>query len=101
MTRIGVMAWLIFGSLLLGGCSGVDGDYIPYRLTGLGVWLWDSERDRSIYAGRVETNYFDRAKALVECRDKAVVMARQLRLDQWSYVCCTITPSTDCETKVR
>jgi len=101
MTRHGFPLILVLSCCVLAGCSGLDSDYIPYRLSGLDAWLWDSDRGRSIYAGRVETNYFKREKALVECRDKAVIMARHLRLERWGYVCCTITSSTDCETKVR
>ena len=86
---------------LVGGCELEDSDYYPYFLKALDVWVNDHNTQRNVFAGRVETTYFDRKDATVRCRALAVDAARANNLKQWGYVCCTVTSSTDCATKVR
>ena len=88
-------------SLHLTGCSSYDSDYIPYMLKGLNVWVYDNMNDKEYYGGRVEANYFSKDDALSECRSRAYAIAEQYHLSDWSYVCCTVTSSSDCVTKIR
>jgi hypothetical protein len=83
------------------GCRGYDSDYIPYRLKGLDVWVHDNAHDKNYYGGRVKANYFSRDDALSACRRRAYAVAEQYHLSDWSYVCCTVTSSSDCVTQVR
>jgi hypothetical protein len=83
------------------GCGATDSDYIPYAIKGLDVWVSTKEGNRSYYGGRVDTWYFSRESGLAECRHLAIEAARVNHLENWGYVCCTVTSSSDCETKVR
>jgi hypothetical protein len=78
-----------------------DNDYFPYFLNGLEVWVHDNDRDNDFHGGRMDTNYFNRKAGLVACKARAVSTARDKHLREWSYVCCTVTSSSSCETKVR
>lgn len=93
---LGVLA----ASLVL-GCSGQDSDYFPYLMTGLDVWVYDNRTSKSLFGGRIEASYFSREKALSECGVRASSVARATQLQNWRYVCCTVTSSSDCVTKVR
>jgi hypothetical protein len=86
---------------LLVGCSGHDSYYFPYFMTGLDVWVYDNRTSKSLFGGRVEAIYFSREKALSECGARAFSIANANKLQDWGYVCCTVTPSSDCVTKVR
>jgi len=83
------------------GCNNYDSDYIPYRIKGLDVWVYDNAQDKNYYGGRVETNYFKSDSALSDCGSRAYATANYKHLKDWSYVCCTVTSSSDCVTKVR
>ncbi len=98
---MGRLAGVMFAVILLGACNAEDSDYIPYALEALDAWVYDRDTDRTIFAGRVETNYFRRTEAVARCRDLAIVAARESHLMDWGHVCCTVTSSTDCATKVR
>jgi hypothetical protein len=107
---------------LASACSGYDSDYIPYAVRGFDVWFHDdrpscddvdeNDEDESdscrqgeadAYLGRVEANYLSRASGLSGCNAVAVAEAnrRDMGGGEWSYVCCTVTVSSDCVTKVR
>lgn len=86
-------------ALSLMSCT--DSDYVPYALSGLDVWVAERGSNRSYYGGRVSANYFSRERAIAECARLALATAKQNRLDSWGYVCCTVTYSSDCETKIR
>lgn len=86
---------------LLAGCSGHDSDYIPFALTGFDSWVYNDETDQEFYAGRAEASYLSRKEGLDSCQRAAYIEARRRHLDDWSYVCCTVTRSSDCVTKVR
>jgi len=88
------------------GCTGYDrhydGDFIPYALRGFDVWIsWGD--DQELYVGRVEASYRTRRQGLLDCNSSAVAEANRMELDpaDWGYVCCTVTASSDCVTKVR
>ena len=103
------------------GCNSYDGDYIPYALRGFDVWFHDErescddvnrydrgvdedscrEEEADTYLGRVEANYLTKARGLSDCNAIAVAEANRRNVDDWSYVCCTVTASSDCVTKVR
>lgn len=82
-------------------CSKHDDDYIPYGLIGMDVYVYNNETDVEYYAGRVDGNYFKRDKVLASCGNLAYSTASQKYLDDWSYICCTVTKSSNCTTKVR
>ena len=92
-----LLAYLIFAS----GCNTYDNDYIPFAIKGLDVWVYDNAEDKNFYGGRVKANYFSVDSALSNCQSFAYSVAKQHNLNDWSYVCCTVTPWSDCVTKVR
>lgn len=88
--------------LLLVGCDGHDSDYIPYSLKGMDVWVYDEDKDQSHFAGRVDASYFSGGKARRECHDLAIYYTRaNPQIRRWGWVCCTVTSSSSCYTKVR
>lgn len=89
---------LIALATLMAGCSMTDGDYIPFGLTGFGVYVTDPSTNKTVYAGHVDANYFSREEGLRSCAATAHAWARG---KPFGYVCCTITASSDCVTKVR
>ncbi len=88
-------------SLILSGCDGHDSDYIPYTMKGMDVWVYNNNTDKEIYAGRVDGSYFSKDESLSNCSSYAYSIAAQNNLKDWSYICCTVTNSSDCATKVR
>lgn len=95
------LSLVVAASLGLGGCGAEDSDHYPYTLTALDAWVYDQDTSRNLYAGRAEAGYFGRLDAAARCRDLASEAARANNLKRWGYVCCTVTSSTDCATKVR
>jgi hypothetical protein len=70
-------------------------------IKGFDIWVYDNTADKNYYGGRVKANYFSKDDALSECGSRAYAVAREYNLSDWSYVCCTVTSSSDCVTKVR
>lgn len=97
MSRFALLAL----AAVLCGCDAQDSDFYPYALTALDAWVVDQDTNKSLLAGRVDTNYLGRKEATASCRDLAVAAARANNIHRWGYVCCTVTSSTDCATKVR
>ena len=83
------------------GCSDVDDDYFPYKMTGLNAWLYDSVTEQEYLAGFTAASYENRESALRSCAAKAAIAAAARNLEEWSYVCCTVTEESQCATKVR
>ena len=83
------------------GCDGHDSDYFPYTMKGLNVHVHDNNSRKDYFAGFVEASYLSRQKALSECASRASSTANFNKLRDWSYVCCTVTSSSSCVTKVR
>lgn len=85
------------------GRTGTDDDYIPYQITGMRAWLYDGRADQEFLAGSTEGKYGDREGMRQQCASDAISLARVrgLRSDQWSYVCCTVTKDSSCNTKIR
>ena len=86
---------------LLTGCDSYDSEYFPYGLKGLNVWVYNNETNKEYFGGFVEASYFSRKDALSTCAARASAIASQYRLESWGYVCCTVTTSSSCVTKVR
>ena len=82
-------------------CSGEDDEHFPYRMKGLDVWVYDTATDKELYAGFTEASYSDRKRGLDSCAFLASAAASSWHLKDWSYVCCTVTSNSKCETKVR
>lgn len=101
MIRRRVTAIGFIMALIITGCSGYDSDYIPYFITALDAYVYNNASDEEFYAGRIETSYFSSNSAVEKCRPLARSFAKANRLNDWSYVCCTVTSSSDCVTKVK
>jgi hypothetical protein len=88
---------------LLAACTGYDSDFVPYGLTGLDVYVYHQPSGREHFVRRVDATYWTRARGLTECNSVAVAEANQREWlpGDWSYVCCTVTSSHSCMTKVR
>jgi|GEM_PF-2567405 len=83
------------------GCNGHDSDFFPYGLKGFDVYVYDIRKDQEFYEGHIEASYFSRNKGLNDCQVQARAAASRRNLDEWSYVCCTVTSSSNCATKVK
>lgn len=99
---MGGFIFVVVVVLILFSCSdGQDGDYFPYRMKGLDVYVYDNLEGKEHFAGHIKARYWDRKEALATCADYAEVTARSNQLKDWGYVCCTVTSSSSCVTKVR
>jgi len=94
---------LLLSLLSLTSCnsSGHDSDYIPYGLKGMDVLVYNNTNNDVHFAGRVEGTYASKDKTISECQSQAYAFANQNHLQNWSYICCTVTSSSSCATKVR
>lgn len=92
---IGLSAFFIIS------CSGQDSDYYPYNMQGLGVWVSNNDNGSSLYAGFVDGNYIHRDEAAAACGSLAYSFAKSNHIENFGYVCCTVTSDSDCVTKVR
>ena len=70
-------------------------------IKGYDVWVYDNINEKEYYGGRIKANYFSSESALSQCQKAAYYTASQYNLEDWGYVCCTITSKSDCVTKVR
>jgi hypothetical protein len=91
----------ILVAALIAACSGQDGDYFPYLMKGLNVYVYDNKAEAEIFAGYVEAGYTDRKDGLARCAALASSTAHDRHLEDWGYVCCTVTSKSQCATKVR
>ncbi len=89
--------------LVFPGCKPAlyDDDFIPYGLKGLDVYVYNNRTDKEFYAGRVEGNYSSKDETISEAQSLAYSFALEKNLRDWSYICCTVTSSSDCVTKIR
>lgn len=96
-------AWLSVGAIaLLASCGEAhDENFIPYDLTGMNAYVHDNATGNDIFAGFSPATYDERAQAKQACYANAVNTARMNYIESWGYVCCTATPETSCQTKVR
>lgn len=97
-----------------------DEDHIPYKLTGMRVLFFPSRHHDSVDLEQFSASYDERKSAVARCGELAhAEKGRRKRLHDddddddenddsraelsadWSYVCCTITASSNCKTKVR
>lgn len=92
---------IIFAAVAVVACDTHDSDYYPYAMTGLDSWVQDAHTLKDFYAGRVDARYWSRTDATARCADLADGLARSMQLRNWSYVCCTVTSSSSCATKIR
>ena len=84
------------------GCKGsTDSDYFPYAMKGLNVLVYNNKTDKEYSGGYVEANYLSRSEGLTKCQNAAYSTAKANYLEDWSYVCCTVTSSSGCVTKVK
>lgn len=91
------IVWFLFSQ----GCFGDDKDYVPFNLKGMDAWVYNNENDKEFYGGRAEGNYFQKEDVLSQCGSLAYATAKANHIEDWSYVCCTVTSKSDCMTKVR
>lgn len=78
-----------------------DDDFFPYALTGLDAWIFDDASGREVFGGRIDGNYLKRDSMVSKCQSISSSTARAEKLRSWSYICCTVTPTSDCATKVK
>ena len=96
-----IAATLLAALPTLAGCNSYDSDYFPYSMKGLNVLVYDNKANKEYFGGFVEASYLSRKEALSSCAARAAATARQYHLQDWGYVCCTVTSSSSCVTKVR
>ena len=87
--------------LLFVACESYDSDYIPNDFRGMEVYVYNNNTKVEVHAGYVDGNYFSREKTLRKCQSFAHSFAGQNHLENWSYICCTVTSSSSCATKVK
>ena len=87
--------------LTVAGCAKHDDDFIPYSLTGMNAWVYDPATDETFLAGFTPGGYESHKAVLASCAALASTAAVGRRIENWSYVCCTVTPESECATKVR
>lgn len=87
--------------LSLAACNTQDREYYPYAMTGLNALVYDNKTGKEYLAGSIEANYASRNAGTSQCGALASATASANHLDDWSYVCCTVTSSSNCVTKVR
>ena len=88
-------------TLFLLACDSHDSDYIPYGLKGMNSYVYNNDTEKEFYAGNVKGSYFSKDKTLSNCQSLAYSFAKQQYIENWSYICCTVTPSSSCATKVK
>ena len=79
----------------------MDDSSIPYDMKGMNSWLYDNASGESFLAGYTEATYDSRDEALRACAAHSANLAEAKKMQDWSYVCCTVTQDSDCATKVR
>lgn len=84
----------------LAGCSAQDSDYIPYTLSGMQAVVYLQRSGQTRIGPPISGNYFSRDSMLAACQASASDLAPTTG-EPWSYVCCTMTSSSSCVTKVR
>jgi hypothetical protein len=82
-------------------CNSYDSDFFPYAMHGMNVLVYDDNTKKEYFGGFIEASYMSRRDGLARCASAASAIARQNSLRDWSYVCCTVTSSSGCATKVR
>jgi hypothetical protein len=91
----------IISLLILVACDSNNSAFIPYDLRGMDAYVYNNNTDEEFYAGHVEGKYFSKGETLSKCQSLAHSVAREKHLKNWSYICCTVTPSSSCATKVK
>ena len=74
---------------------------MPFGLIAFDVYVHTSSTDKELFAGTIKVNYFSKHKGLKKALALADSYANAMNLTDWSYVCCTVTASSNCVTKVR
>ena len=78
-----------------------DEHFIPYNIKSFDVWVYNDDTDKEYYAGNVKTDYYNAKNRLCDAQDLAYKFAKSHHLKNWNYLCCTVTKSSNCVTKVR
>lgn len=92
---------VLFIAALLTKSNIHDGNNIPYGLIAFDVYVLNKTTDKEVFAGTVKANYFSKNKGLKKASTLADSYANAMSLTDWSHVCCTVTTSSNCVTKVR
>lgn len=96
-----LLAVLLAILALMSSCDSYDSDYFPYGMNGLNVWVYNNTAGQEYFGGFVEGSYVSRREAVSSCATRAKATAQVHHLQDWSYICCTVTSSSSCMTKVR
>ena len=96
-----ILLGLLFIVALLFKSNICDGNNMPFGLIAFDVYVKSSSTDKELFAGTIKANYFSKHKGLKKALALADSYANAMNLTDWSYVCCTVTASSNCVTKVR
>jgi len=96
-----ILLGLLFIVALLCKSNICDGNNMPFGLIAFDVYVKSSSTDKELFAGTIKANYFSKHKGLKKALALADSYANAMNLTDWSYVCCTVTTSSNCVTKVR
>jgi hypothetical protein len=75
--------------------------YIPYGIKAFDVLVYNEDTDKEFYIGNIITDYSNAQARLSDAQTLAYDFAEMHHLENWSYICCTVTNSSNCVTKVR
>jgi hypothetical protein len=96
-----ILLGLLFIVALLCKSNICDGNNMPFGLIAFDVYVNSSSTDKELFAGTIKVNYFSKHKGLKKALALADSYANAMNLTDWSYVCCTVTASSNCVTKIR
>jgi hypothetical protein len=97
--------------VLLPGCSqrddnayddnAYDEHFIPYGIIDFDVYVYNTNTDKEYYVGRVATDYPNAQARLSDAQSLVYYFVESHHLKDWSYICCTVTKTSRCATKVK
>jgi len=96
-----ILLILIVLILVLYKDNACDKNFIPYGIRSFDVWVYNDDTDKEYYAGNVTTDYLNAQTKLNDAQLLAYDFAEAHHLKNWNYLCCTVTNSSNCVTKIR
>ena len=102
MGRFFTVAIVLF-ALAFSGCATPQNDGFPIETRALDVFLIDKSNGQTMEVGRTldAGGPGHRKVATRECKGLAEDAAKQKRLYDWDYYCCTVTDTSECASKVK
>lgn len=78
-----------------------DDNFIPYGIKAFDVFVYNTKTDKEYFAGSIGTDYTNSQMSLSNAQSLAYDFAEAHHLKNWDYLCCTVTNSSNCVTKVK